>query len=156
MITSNGDGTFNYDPLSIFASLTVGDTATDSFTYTVTDGNGGASSAQVTLSIKGTFSVADYNTAPVISGVSDLLILGQGDAPVVIDAGFTVVDAELDLVGNYGGAVFQLEVGEGSADDQFAHSGTLEPMVEGGSLIVDGQTIGTVEKNSAGILKLSL
>ncbi|MFV1591472.1 Ig-like domain-containing protein, partial [Phaeobacter sp. JH20_36] len=34
-VTDNGDGTFGYDPSGAFDSLAVGETATDSFTYTV-------------------------------------------------------------------------------------------------------------------------
>ena len=37
-VTNNGDGTFTYDPNGAFASLRAGQTATDQFLYTVTDG----------------------------------------------------------------------------------------------------------------------
>ena len=39
------DGSFTYDPNGQFESLAVGETATDSFTYTVSDGNGGTDTA---------------------------------------------------------------------------------------------------------------
>ena len=40
LVTDNSDGTFGYDPNGAFESLAVGETATDTFTYTVTDNNG--------------------------------------------------------------------------------------------------------------------
>ena len=45
LVTDNGDGTFTYDPNGQFESLAVGETATDSFTYTISDGNGGTDAA---------------------------------------------------------------------------------------------------------------
>ena len=38
LVTSNGDGTFNYDPNGQFEFLQVGESDTDTFTYTVWDG----------------------------------------------------------------------------------------------------------------------
>ena len=35
LVTDNGDGTFTYDPNGAFESLAVGETATDTFTYTI-------------------------------------------------------------------------------------------------------------------------
>ena len=60
LVTDNGDGTFSYDPNGAFESLNNGETATDTFTYTVSDGNGGTDTATVTITING---VTD-NTAP--------------------------------------------------------------------------------------------
>ena len=53
LLTVNANGTFTYDPNGAFDSLNAGDTATDSFTYTVSDSLGGmsASAATVTISI---------------------------------------------------------------------------------------------------------
>src|SRR5690606_36896143 len=47
LVTDNGDGTFEYDPNGAFETLCVGDSATDSFFYTVSDGNGGSDIATV-------------------------------------------------------------------------------------------------------------
>jgi VCBS repeat-containing protein len=47
------DGSFTYDPNGQFESLQAGDSATDSFTYTVSDGNGGTDTATVTITING-------------------------------------------------------------------------------------------------------
>jgi uncharacterized repeat protein (TIGR01451 family) len=52
-VTLNGDGTFDYNPNSQFEDLNEGDTATDSFTYTVSDGNSGTATADVTITVDG-------------------------------------------------------------------------------------------------------
>lgn len=52
-VTDNGDGTFSYDPNGQFDYLDAGETATDEFTYTIDDGNGGADTATVTVTIEG-------------------------------------------------------------------------------------------------------
>ncbi|MBD3646272.1 MAG: tandem-95 repeat protein, partial [Pseudomonadales bacterium] len=53
LLTDNGDGTYTYDPNGQFSALTTGDTATDSFTYSVTDGHGSTATATVTITISG-------------------------------------------------------------------------------------------------------
>jgi VCBS repeat-containing protein len=53
LVTNNGDGTFDYDPNGQFDQLAFGQQATDSFTYTVTDGNGGFDTATVTITVVG-------------------------------------------------------------------------------------------------------
>ena len=52
-VTDNGDGTFGYDPNGAFDDLAGGDTDTDTFDYTVSDGNGGSDTATVTIGITG-------------------------------------------------------------------------------------------------------
>ncbi|MCG6560775.1 Ig-like domain-containing protein, partial [Ruegeria sp. 1NDH52C] len=63
-VTLNGDGTVSYDPSTIppFAELTGGATIDDSFTYTVTDGNGGTDTATVMLHI------SNEDDPPVLNG----------------------------------------------------------------------------------------
>ena len=53
IVTYNDDGTFAYDPNGQFDSLAVGEDGTDTFTYTVSDGNGGSDVATVTITITG-------------------------------------------------------------------------------------------------------
>ncbi|WP_346891100.1 Ig-like domain-containing protein [uncultured Roseibium sp.] len=74
-VTNNGDGTFSYETNGAFESLGVGETATDSFTYTVTDSTGASSTAIATVTIEG------ENDAPVgtngsASGNEDTAITG--------------------------------------------------------------------------------
>ncbi|MBD1822859.1 DUF4347 domain-containing protein [Cyanobacteria bacterium FACHB-DQ100] len=52
-LTYNTNRTFTYNPNGKFAALNMGDTATDSFTYTIVDGKGGSSTATATITIKG-------------------------------------------------------------------------------------------------------
>ncbi|MGI9512556.1 MAG: Ig-like domain-containing protein, partial [Anderseniella sp.] len=51
LVTVNAGGAYDYDPNGQFTGLTVGETATDSFDYTVSDGNGGTDTASVTIMI---------------------------------------------------------------------------------------------------------
>ncbi|KZK77734.1 Poly(beta-D-mannuronate) C5 epimerase 7 [Pseudovibrio sp. Ad46] len=54
VVINNGDGTFSYDCGDAFIHLSVGETATDTFTYTIDDGNGGVITKTVTVTINGT------------------------------------------------------------------------------------------------------
>ncbi len=47
-------GSFAYDPNKKFASLMPGESASDIFSYTISDGKGGTATAQVTISVFGT------------------------------------------------------------------------------------------------------
>ncbi|MFG5384454.1 tandem-95 repeat protein, partial [Yoonia sp. R2-816] len=75
-LTLNTDGTISYDPTSADAvqTLAIGQTLTDTFTYTVDDGNGGESTASVSIVVHGT------NDAPV--AVDDV---AQSPVPVTED-----------------------------------------------------------------------
>ncbi len=53
LVSINPDGTISYDPNGQFEALDAGQTATDSFTYTVSDGQGGSDQATVTVTIDG-------------------------------------------------------------------------------------------------------
>ena len=61
VLTLNTDGTISYDPTGAadVQALAEGETLTDTFTYTVSDGNGGVSTATVSVVVHGT------NDAPV-------------------------------------------------------------------------------------------
>ena len=52
LLTQNSDGTFSYDPNGQFESLAVGETASESYTYTVSDGIE-SDTATVTVTING-------------------------------------------------------------------------------------------------------
>ena len=53
LVTINSDGTFTYNPNSKFEALNVGQSKTDTFNYTMKDGNNNISSATVTVNING-------------------------------------------------------------------------------------------------------
>ncbi len=63
ILTLNSDGTISYDPTGAEAvqALAEGQTLTDTFTYTVEDGNGGESTASVSVVVHGA------NDAPVVA-----------------------------------------------------------------------------------------
>ena len=55
ILTFNDDeGIFFYNPIGRFLDLEPGESAQDTFTYTITDGHGGLSTAAVTLTVRGT------------------------------------------------------------------------------------------------------
>ena len=77
-VTNNGDGTLIYDPNDQF-ELAVGETATDSFTYTIATGSGDTASATVTVTISG------VNDAPMMA-VNDPLSLIDGTSSAITTA----------------------------------------------------------------------
>ena len=52
-VTLSADGTYFYDPNHAFDGLNSGQSATDSFSYTISDGNGGFADATVSIAIDG-------------------------------------------------------------------------------------------------------
>jgi hypothetical protein len=52
-VVDNGDGTVTYNPNGAFDALNNGETAIDSFSYTISDGNGGTSTAAVAVTVAG-------------------------------------------------------------------------------------------------------
>lgn len=73
---SFADGQVSYNPGTAFDALAEGETATDTFTYTVDDGKGGTDVATVTITITGT------NDAPVLSA-PDTVTLDENTSNVV-------------------------------------------------------------------------
>ena len=59
-VTINANGSYSYNPLSAFQGLSTGQTASDSFTYTMQDGAGAQDTATVNLTING---ISDAPTA---------------------------------------------------------------------------------------------
>lgn len=68
LLTVNADGSYAYNPNGQFENLSVGQSATDSFTYQISDGNGGTDTATVTLTING---ANDAPTAVDDAGTTD-------------------------------------------------------------------------------------
>ncbi len=52
-LTINGDGTYTYVPAPAAQSLDAGETVSDIFTYTISDGRGGSATATITVSVVG-------------------------------------------------------------------------------------------------------
>lgn len=68
-LTDNGDGTYTYDTNGAFDDVYEGETSTDSFTYTLTDIFGNATTVTVNITING---VGTMNHAPVTEGISNV------------------------------------------------------------------------------------
>ncbi len=80
-----------------------------------------------------------------------------GAPAAVLDADACVTDVELAAAGGYAGATLTLQRrgGPDAADAFSAHwRGTLGALDAGGPLVVDGTSVGTVEANSSGTLRL--
>src|SRR4051812_34450725 len=133
-VTINGDNTVTYDPNHKFDSLKPGDTATDTFKYKANDGSADSNAATVTVTITG---VTDAPVVKVGAG-ADATFTEQG-APVAVDGGLTVTDADS---ANLQSAKAQITTGRKATD-------SLTFTVPGGSGITGSYNSGT------GVLTLS-
>ncbi len=84
-ISVNADGSFSYDPNGLFDYLALGETTTDTFSYTITDSFGATDSALVTVTVEGA------NDAPVVDAGADQA--ADEGTPVDFAGTFTDVDA---------------------------------------------------------------
>jgi len=85
IVTLNADGTFAYDPNGVFQGLLPGETATDSFDYTATDGFSGSDTATATFtligSLEGDDTIIGTSEADTLTGgAGDDVLNGQGGA----------------------------------------------------------------------------
>jgi VCBS repeat-containing protein len=113
-LTVQPDGSYSYNPNGQFESLGVGETATDSFTYTVSDGFGGTDTATVTITVNGANDVpfAIDNAAAVTVGgaaaagnvVTDLVpdFDADGDVLTVAEIAGYAVSGATSFVSAYG------------------------------------------------------
>jgi len=88
ILTLNANGTFSYDPNGQFESLGKGQTATETFTYLVSDGQGGTDTATVTLTILG------KNDAPVAG--ADAVTTNEDTAITIAPATLLGNDTDTD------------------------------------------------------------
>jgi VCBS repeat-containing protein len=91
LLTVNANGTFNYNPNGKFEVLKAVETATENFTYTVSDGNGGTDTATVTITING------VNDAP--NAVNDNYNTNE-DAILTVNAANGVLSNDNDVEGD--------------------------------------------------------
>jgi len=119
------------------------------FGFTVSDGTNSSDPAVMTIDVQ------PVNDAPQFNTLDDAPTFIEGGAAVVLDGDATISDIELDAIDNYDGATVTLARNGGpNTDDVFGSSGTLAPLTEGSSLIVDGTSVGIVTTNSLGTLQL--
>ncbi|GAA4010632.1 beta strand repeat-containing protein [Sphingomonas humi] len=121
-VTLNADGTVNYDPGSAFQYLASGQTATDSFAYSIKDEFGVGTSAVVTVTIVG----ADEAPGPV--------------GPVARDDNFTISASEhaVKLTG-----LLANDIGQGLrivSVPEFSEAGPTVTLNPDGSVIYDPST----------------
>jgi VCBS repeat-containing protein len=101
IVQFNTNGTFVYDPRSAFNWLAVGETGTDTFTYTIRDQFGYTDTATVTVTIEG------RNDAPVITVANPEDVIGtindiaeddpSQEPPDALAASGTITFADVDL-----------------------------------------------------------
>ena len=101
----NTNGSFTYSPDGQFDYLKAGSSATDSFTYTVSDGNGGTDTATVTITINGA------NDAPTNISLDSSSVAENQPAGTVV-GGFSTTDPDAGDT-----FVFSLASGEGDDDN---------------------------------------
>lgn len=97
LVTSNGDGTFNYDPNGQFESLANGETATDTFSYTINDGDGGTDNATVILTVNGVDEATDEPLHLIGTKKADILTGASNDDVLI---GLNGNDTLIGLNGN--------------------------------------------------------
>jgi VCBS repeat-containing protein len=85
LVTNNNDGTFDYDANGQFEALNVGQSATDTFSYIVTDFNGASHAATATVTITG------VNDAPVAGSASGSVSEGT-TTTIDVTGSFTDID----------------------------------------------------------------
>ncbi|MEM7006036.1 MAG: Ig-like domain-containing protein [Pseudomonadota bacterium] len=152
LVTDNGDGTFDYDPNGAFDSIGVGESASDSFSYNVSDGNGGLGNATVTITVNG---VADTSDSIVGTDENDDIMNPIGGQRIDLVGGQDVVRGLLE---NFFGDQIEglgtddLLVFEGSEIARSAIDVSTDPVVLAVDTDGDGNSDGqfTLEGDFAG------
>ncbi len=123
LLTMRADGSYDYDTNGAFDGLSDGDSVTDSFTYTIDDGNGGTDTARVDINISGVNDapIAEANARTITEDqtaaetgnvIADDNGLGvdsdlEGDSLTVSDVDGTPVVADTVITGTYGTLTIQ-------------------------------------------------
>jgi VCBS repeat-containing protein len=118
-VSINSSGTIHYDPNGQFQNLTQGQSATDTFTYTDTDGYHPSNSATVTVTING------VNDPPVISNLESSPLSYQAKAPPVAATSTLTLSDDDDAT--MSGATVSITSGFDSGADtlSFANTSTI-------------------------------
>ncbi len=109
-VVDNGDGTVAWDPAGAFEALAPGEEATDTFGYTISDG-------ELTATATVTVTVTGVNDIPVVTTTDLPLDYAEGDGPVALDDGLTVVDVDSTTLA---GATVAITAGQAPAEDVLA------------------------------------
>ena len=143
LVTLNADGTFGYDPNGQFENLSAGRSAPDSFEYTVEDGNGGVSTATVSVTVNGVnddpTAAADTASTDEGSSVSISVLGNDGDT----DDDDSLSVASVDATGLQGGVSIAGNQVVYDPSGQFEHLGAGETATETFSYTVSDGNGGT-------------
>lgn len=144
-LSINADGTIQYDAAGLFLPLYAGESATDTFSYTMTDGFGGVDTATVTVVVQG------FGDAPFVATSGEISYYGLGDSPVGIDPGADLVEVGAPRLD---GAVVTVELTAGgvSTDEMSVRNEGTDPGqigVSGTDVTFGGTVIGTFAGGSS-------
>ncbi|MBC9246343.1 ExeM/NucH family extracellular endonuclease [Paracoccus sp. 11-3] len=137
------DGNVSYDPGTLFDHLAEGQTATDTFSYTVDDGKGGSDTATVTVTITGN------NDAPVLTAETAISV-AENEAAIAANLSARDVDGTgliYTITGGADAALFQIDPETGEL--RFINAPDYEnPADAGGDNIYD-ITVGVSDPQGA-------
>lgn len=127
LLTMNANGSYVYDPNGAFDGLADGATTTDSFSYTITDGQGGNDTATVTITVTGVASTPtvldlDGNDSGGAAGLSTTYgpsLVVNGD----LSAGNSGFTSDYVAVANTGGLLSEGTYYVGVASDVWTLTG---------------------------------
>jgi VCBS repeat-containing protein len=140
-VTNSNDGTFSYDPNGQFEYLAAGKSATDTFSYTVTDNHGASSTRTAVVTIHGKNDAATITgdrsgevvEAGGVANGTHGISFASGDFNVSdVDTGEAVFQTPSSLAGTYGDFTFDAATGawtytldNGAANVQALNDGAL-------------------------------
>lgn len=125
-VIDNGDGTFDYDPNGQFESLSATQQANDTFTYTVSDDDGGSNTATVTMTIDGA------NDAPTVDDATFGTTENAADGTAV----GTVSASDIDM-----GDTLAYSITGGNTGGAFAIDNVTGEITVANGLVLDFETI---------------
>ncbi|MFN6516410.1 MAG: beta strand repeat-containing protein [Nostoc sp. CreGUA01] len=123
LLTLNSNGAFVYNPNNKFESLNNGQTATDSFSYTISDGKGGTSTATVNITINGVTDVPVLTTinAETLTNVTGYRIennsVAEGGSMLSLVGGSTTEVGTATFTFNGPSGVYHLIIGSFDEND---------------------------------------
>jgi VCBS repeat-containing protein len=111
-VSINPSGTIHYDPNNQFQNLLIGQSATDTFTYKVSDGFQDSSSATVTVTVNGT------NDPPVLANIETApLQYNAGTPAVTVTSALTVSSPDTTTLA---GGTVSISSGLAASEDSLA------------------------------------
>ena len=90
VLTLNADGSYAFDPCTSYNHLPLGQTATETIRYAISDGNGGTATATLTIAVRGN------NDVPVVDPLRVLppVTTHDGATPSPVDFGSLISDPD--------------------------------------------------------------